>query len=156
MKNEIKTKLSHVDSVGKAQMVDIGNKITQRRIACAQGKIILNHETIALIKENQIKKGDVLAIAQFAGIQAAKLTAQLIPLCHPLLLDNIALELKIVGDGIIAESRIACIGKTGVEMEALTAVNIALLTVYDMCKAVDKNMKITDVFLLNKEKSDVI
>jgi len=145
-------KLSHTDSSGKANMVDVGHKPQQTRIAKASGKIILQKETLSLIKENEIKKGDVLTLAEVAGIQAAKQNSQLIPLCHPLLLTKVEVKCTIVKDGVKAESMVKCIGQTGVEMEALTAVSIALLTVYDMCKAVDKVMVISDIKLLSKEK----
>jgi len=145
-------KLSHTDSSGKANMVDVGNKPQQTRIAKASGKIFLQKETLKLIKENEIKKGDVLTLAEVAGIQAAKQNAQLIPLCHPLLLTKVEVKCTLENDGVKAESMVKCIGQTGVEMEALTAVSIALLTVYDMCKAADKGMIISDIKLLSKEK----
>lgn len=145
-------KLSHTDSSGKANMVDVGNKPQQTRIAKASGKIFLQKDTLKLIKENEIKKGDVLTLAEVAGIQAAKQNAQLIPLCHPLLLTKVEVICTLEKDGVKAESLVKCIGQTGVEMEALTAVSIALLTVYDMCKAVDKQMIISDVKLTSKEK----
>lgn len=145
-------KLSHTDSSGKANMVDVGNKPQQTRIAKASGKIFLQKETLKLIKENEIKKGDVLTLAEVAGIQAAKQNSQLIPLCHPLLLTKVEVKCTLENDGVKAESMVKCIGQTGVEMEALTAVSIALLTVYDMCKAADKGMIISDIKLLSKEK----
>ncbi len=148
-------KLSHTDDRGKANMVDVGNKKIQRRTAIATGTIFLSENSLNLIRENQIKKGDVLTVAQIAGIQAAKQTSSLIPLCHPLTIDKIDVKMDIIPEGVIARSEVRCIGRTGVEMEALTAINIALLTVYDMCKAVDKNMKIGEIRLLEKEKEDV-
>ena len=148
------TKLTHVDEKGRARMVDVGGKPPQLRIAKASGRIGLSPATIEQIKKDQMKKGDVLGVAQLAGIQAAKQTAQLIPLCHPLVLDKIAVSLELEDDAVLAESEVRCHGRTGVEMEALTAVCAALLTVYDMCKAVDKNMKIGDIRLLSKEKLD--
>jgi len=148
-------KLSHVDEQGKANMVDVGNKIPQKRFAIATGSIFIAQETLSLIKENQIKKGDVLTVAQIAGIQAAKQTSLLIPLCHPITLDKIDVKLDITEQGLTAQSEVQCIGRTGVEMEAITAVSIALITVYDMCKAVDKNMKIGEIKLLEKVKKDV-
>lgn len=148
-------KLSHVDDKGRANMVDVGDKKTQRRRAVATGKISLSKSTIELIHENQIKKGDVLTVAQIAGISAAKRTSGLIPLCHPLGLDKIDVKLDLTDTGIQAQSQVTCLGRTGVEMEALTAVSVALLTVYDMCKAVDKQMKITDITLVEKVKEDV-
>ena len=148
-------KFSHVNSDGCAEMVDVGGKIPQWRSATAIGEISLSVQTAALIKENQIKKGDVLTVAQIAGIGAAKQTPHLIPLCHPLELSKIDVELELTETAVIAKSRAQCIGRTGVEMEALTAVSIALLTIYDMCKAVDKNMKIGKIKLLEKVKKDV-
>lgn len=145
-------KFSHIDSKGAAQMVDVGDKAIQKRTAKAEGKILLKDETIQLIKENSLKKGDVLTVSKIAGIQAAKQTANLIPLCHTLLLNKVDVDLSIESDGVKAVSIAICIGKTGVEMEALTAVNVALLTVYDMCKAVDKEMVLTDIKLLSKTK----
>jgi len=147
--------LSHTDSQGRAKMVDVGGKIVQRRTARASGRIALARSTVDLIRENQIKKGDVLTVAQIAGIQAAKRTSDLIPLCHPLVLDSIDVRLEICEDGVTATSEVRCDGRTGVEMEALTAVSVALLTVYDMCKAVDKNMRIGDIRLIEKVKEDV-
>ncbi|MCK5564196.1 MAG: cyclic pyranopterin monophosphate synthase MoaC [Planctomycetes bacterium] len=146
---------SHVDNNGKASMVDVGAKTPQKRIATAAGQIALSPKTIELIKQNQIKKGDVLTVAQIAGINSAKQTPHLIPLCHPLLLEKIDVHLTIEKDFVKAVAKVHCTGKTGVEMEALTAVSVALLTVYDMCKAVDKNMKITQIELLEKVKKDV-
>ena len=106
-------------------------------------------------RQNQMKKGDVLTVAQIAGIQAAKQTAGLIPLCHPLTLDKVDVEMEVVGDCVVAKSEVRCLGRTGVEMEALTAVSVALLTVYDMCKAVDKNMQIGEIKLIEKVKKNV-
>lgn len=147
--------LSHVDRDGGARMVDVGGKTPQRRIARARGRIRLSAATRALIRGHRLKKGDVLTVAQVAGIQAAKATSQLIPLCHPLPLDRVEVRLRLVAGGAVAESEVSCVGRTGVEMEALAAVCAALLTVYDMCKAVDKAMTIGDVELVSKEKSDV-
>ena len=148
-------KLSHTDDRGRASMVDVGNKIIQRRRAVATGTIFLSENSLNLIRENQIKKGDVLTVAQIAGIQAAKQTASLIPLCHPLTLDKIDVQMQITSEGVTAQSEIRCIGRTGVEMEALTAVSVSLLTVYDMCKVIDKNMLISEIRLLEKVKEDV-
>jgi cyclic pyranopterin phosphate synthase len=147
--------LSHVDDAGRVKMVDVGNKPPQYRIARATGSISLASVTHELIRKNLIRKGDVLCVAQIAGIQAAKRTSELIPLCHPLTLGHIEVWLELTEGGISASSEIACIGRTGVEMEALTAVSVALLTVYDMCKAVDKTMQIRDIRLLEKLKQDV-
>ncbi len=157
------SKLSHTDEQGKAKMVDISDKIPQIRIAKAEGYIKLNKSTLKLIRENQIKKGDVLTVAQIAGIQAVKKTFELIPLCHPLQITDI--DIKAIIDTrhkthdtgcVKIVSEVKSTGQTGVEMEALTAVSIALLTIYDMCKAVDKNMVIYDIKLLEKMKSDLL
>jgi cyclic pyranopterin phosphate synthase len=145
-------KLSHTDKKGKARMVDVGDKDNQLRIAKAVGHITLAKETLKLINENQLKKGDVLTVAQIAGINAAKRTSELIPLCHNILLENVKVELKADRTGVSASSEVRCTGKTGVEMEALTAVSLALLTVYDMCKAVDKHMIIDRIELTEKVK----
>jgi cyclic pyranopterin monophosphate synthase len=145
-------KLTHIDSKGNAVMVDVGDKDNQIRIAKASGHILLAPETIRLIKDNLLKKGDVLTVAQLAGISAAKKTSDLIPLCHNIVLENVRVDVSLDSTGAIAASEVRCTGKTGVEMEALTAVSIALLTVYDMCKAVDKNMKIDNVILIEKIK----
>lgn len=149
------SELSHTDEKGKARMVDVGEKPDQLRIAKAVGQIGLQAETIQLIRENMIKKGDVLSIAEIAGIQGGKRTSELIPLCHPLPITQIQVNAHLADDCLIVESLARCTGKTGVEMEALTAVNIALLTVYDMCKAVDKEMEIYGVRLVEKTKEDM-
>lgn len=145
-------KLTHVNNKGKAVMVDIGGKENQLRIAKASGHIFLRPETILLIKDNLLKKGDVLTVSQLAGISAAKKTADLIPLCHNIVLDNVKVDAVIDKTGVKVLSEVRCSGKTGVEMEALTAVSVALLTVYDMCKAVDKQMIIDNVNLIEKIK----
>lgn len=136
-------------------MVDVGSKTPQFRSARASGTIHLAPATRDSIRQNQLKKGDVLTVAQIAGIQAAKRTGELIPLCHPLVLDRIDVRLTLTEVGVSANSEVSCFGRTGVEMEALTAVSVALLTVYDMCKAVDKQMQIGSIVLLEKTKSDV-
>lgn len=146
---------SHVDDNGRANMVDVGGKVSQRRRAVAKGMIRLSEQTLDLIRKNQLKKGDVLTVAQIAGIGAAKQTANLVPLCHPLTLDKIDVNLAVGERGVTAQSEVRCTGRTGVEMEALTAVSVALLTIYDMCKAVDKNMVIGDITLVEKVKEDV-
>jgi len=146
------SRLTHTDNKGKAIMVDIGNKDIQSRMARAQGIILMAAATISLVRENLMKKGDVLSVAQIAGINAAKQTATMIPLCHNIVLDKVSVNLTVTETGVMAESEIRCTGKTGVEMEALTAVTIALLTVYDMCKAVDKNMVIGSIELIEKTK----
>ena len=145
-------KLTHTDNKGKAVMVDVGEKEIQLRIAKASGHIILAADTVKLIKDNLLKKGDVLTVAQLAGISAAKQTSGLIPLCHNIVLDNVKVEVTVDSTGIRVESEVRCTGKTGVEMEALTAVTIALLTVYDMCKGIDKKMVIDNICLTEKIK----
>jgi len=136
-------------------MVDVGGKVPQRRTARAEGVIELAPQTIDLIRRNELKKGDVLTVAQIAGIQAAKRTGELIPLCHPLVLDHVQVRLELIASGVRAASEVSCVGRTGVEMEALTAVSVALLTVYDMCKAVDKSMRIGQIVLVEKTKQAV-
>ncbi|PLX10206.1 MAG: cyclic pyranopterin monophosphate synthase MoaC [Marinilabiliales bacterium] len=148
-------KLSHINEQGKAEMVDVGNKPDQIRQATAEGFIKLSETTIKLIRENKIKKGDVLTVAEIAGIQAAKQCPALIPLCHTLMLNKVKVDTKITDKGVVISSLVRCQGKTGVEMEALTAVSIALLTVYDMCKAVDKTMIMSEIKLLEKTKTDL-
>jgi len=147
--------LSHVDAQGKARMVDVGGKPSQRRRAVASGRIEMAAKTAGRIRQNEIAKGDVLTVAQIAGIQAAKRTAELIPLCHPLPLDCVDVRLDATEHGVVARAEVQCVGRTGVEMEALTAVSVALLTVYDMCKAIDKGMSIGPVTLQEKTKHDV-
>ncbi len=148
-------KFSHLDETGKAVMVDVSRKNPQLRIAKARGKILLSASTVALVRENKMKKGDVLTVAQIAGIQAAKKTSELIPLCHSLTLSNVKINSELVDDGVVVDSEIRCVGPTGVEMEALTSVSVALLTIYDMCKAVDKTMMIGDITLIEKIKQDI-
>ena len=145
-------KLTHTDSKGRAIMVDVGAKENQLRIAKASGHITLAPETIRLINENLLKKGDVLTVSQLAGITAAKKTSDLIPLCHNIVLDNVKVDAIVDATGVRIESEVRCTGKTGVEMEALTAVSIGLLSVYDMCKAVDKNMIVDNITLTGKIK----
>jgi cyclic pyranopterin phosphate synthase len=146
---------SHIDEDGKLKMVDVGHKPPQRRHAVASGKIIVGPELITMIRDNRMKKGDVLTTARIAGIQAAKGTSGLIPLCHPLPVDWIDVRAELAEDAVTMTSEVVYTGKTGVEMEALTAVSVALLTVYDMCKAVKKDMVIGDIHLVSKEKTDV-
>ena len=148
-------RLTHTDESGRAHMVDTGNKPVQQRIATAAGRINLLPETVRLINENMLKKGDVLTVAELAGIQAAKRCSELIPLCHNITLDQVRVTLSTDDQGVSAVSTVHCTGRTGVEMEALTAVSTALLTVYDMCKAVDKTMIISDITLIKKEKHDI-
>lgn len=146
------TKLSHTNNEGKARMVDVSDKIIQRRTAVATGFISLSEIAVNLVKENNMKKGDVLTVAEIAGIQGAKRTHDLIPLCHPLALNKVEVICQLKENGVAVKATTRCDGKTGVEMEALTAVSTALLTVYDMCKAVDKTMVISDITLVNKTK----
>jgi cyclic pyranopterin phosphate synthase len=145
-------KMTHVDGEGKARMVDVTGKPEQVRSAVAEGHITLSAETIRMIRENSLKKGDVLTVAEIAGIQGGKKTGELIPLCHPLGITNIRVTAGPDKTGVRVTASAKCTGKTGIEMEALTTVSIALLTVYDMCKAVDKAMVIDDIHLLSKEK----
>lgn len=149
-----KKKLSHVDKSGRASMVDISEKAEVARIARAEGFIRLEKETVRMIRENSMKKGEVLSIAEFAGIQGAKNTAQLIPLCHPLRLTHVSVQADLQEDGVMVTASVKTHGPTGVEMEALTAVSIALLTIYDMCKAVDQNMEMGPVRLVEKIKGN--
>lgn len=144
------TKLTHLDDSGAAKMVDIAAKADSVREAVAGGQISMSAEALAAIREGAVKKGDVLATARIAGIMAAKKTSELIPLCHPLPLSSVAIEFEFLDDGISAAATARCTGKTGVEMEALTATSVALLTIYDMAKAIDKGMVIGGVRLLEK------
>ena len=145
-------KFSHLDSQGRARMVDVGAKEDTERVAIAKGEIVMKPETLALIRAGSIKKGDVLAVAQVAGIMAAKRTSELIPLCHPIPLTKVDVDLmldeSLPGVQLIATAK--TVGKTGVEMEALTAVSVAALTVYDMAKAAEKTMKIQNIRLVEK------
>ena len=145
-------KLSHIDDTGKARMVDVGTKDVTERIAVAKGEIRMKPETLNLILEGEIKKGDVLAVAKVAGVMAAKRTSELIPLCHPLPLDQILVDLQTNPSlpGIEITATVRNRAKTGVEMEALTAVAVAALTVYDMAKAVEKTMQIGNIRLVEK------
>ena len=144
--------LSHIDKDGNAKMVDVSKKSNTERVAIASGFIRIKKETINLIKNSGLKKGDVLTVAKIAGIQAAKNTSSLIPLCHNINLNKIDIKFNInsIEKKIYCKSTINCIGKTGAEMEALSAVSVALLTIYDMCKASDKNMTISEINLLEK------
>jgi cyclic pyranopterin phosphate synthase len=146
------TQLTHFDAQGLAHMVDVAEKAHTKRIGVALGVIRMLPATFALVQSGTAKKGDVLGIARIAGIQAAKKTSDLIPLCHPLALTRVAVEFVMQEDthSIACTATVETVGQTGVEMEALTAVQVALLTVYDMCKAVDRGMTITDVRLLEK------
>jgi cyclic pyranopterin phosphate synthase len=148
-------RLTHVGSDGRAQMVDVSAKPQSVRTAIASGKISLRKETVDLISKNKIAKGDVVATARIAGIQAAKQTPQLIPLCHTLPLSEVKIDIVTSIDGAEVKCTARTIAQTGVEMEALTGVAVALLTVYDMCKAVDKEMRISDVRLMEKTKQNL-
>ncbi|MEM7745087.1 MAG: cyclic pyranopterin monophosphate synthase MoaC [Pseudomonadota bacterium] len=144
--------LTHIDAQGNAVMVDVGDKAVTDRVAVACGSVRMAPETLDIVRENRAKKGDVLAIAQLAGIMAAKKTADLIPLCHPLALSKVTVTLTpMVPDSVEIEAEVKVSGKTGVEMEALTAVSVAALTVYDMLKATDRAMQISDIRLIRKE-----
>ena len=148
-------RLTHIGTDGRAQMVDVSAKPMSKRRAVAAGKIRLQRETLDLIASNQIAKGNVFATARIAGIQAAKQTAQLIPLCHPLPLGDVKIDVVTSNNGAEVRCTAQTIAQTGVEMEALVGVTVALLTIYDMCKAVDKEMQISDVRLLSKTKRTV-
>ena len=145
--------LTHFDAQGQAHMVDVAQKAATHRVAVAEGRIRMLPATLALIEQGNAKKGDVLGIARIAGIQAAKRTSELIPLCHPIALTRVALafELEPASHSLRCTATAECTGPTGVEMEALTAASVALLTVYDMCKAVDRGMAISDLRLLEKQ-----
>lgn len=147
------TGLTHIDREGNAVMVDVSGKAVTERTATAEGLVLMAPETLALIEERGLKKGDVLGVAQLAGIMGAKRTSELIPLCHPLPLSSVKVELEADRERGAVVIRAICkvSGQTGVEMEALTAVAVAALTVYDMCKAVDRGMRIGEVRLLRKE-----
>jgi cyclic pyranopterin phosphate synthase len=147
--------LSHVDDAGAARMVDVSLKPAVRRTARAGGFISLAPETVRLIRDNQMKKGDVLTVSKIAGIMGAKQTSSLIPLCHPIEMEFVDVQLQLRDDGVAIESTARCTDKTGIEMEALTAVSVAALTVYDMCKAVDKGMRIGPISLIEKTKETV-
>ncbi|WKZ33577.1 MAG: cyclic pyranopterin monophosphate synthase MoaC [Thermodesulfobacteriota bacterium] len=144
--------LTHIDGRGKARMVDVTAKDVTERVATARGRVLMKKETLDLVLANEVKKGDVLGVARVAGIMAAKRTGELIPLCHPLNITSVDVEFEPVMDppgiDISATARVA--SKTGVEMEALTAVSVAALTIYDMCKAADKGMELTDIRLVSK------
>lgn len=145
-------KFSHLDSSGAARMVNVGPKPVQQRRAVAAGSVICQKETIRALRRHALPKGDVLVVAQIAGIQAAKRTAELIPLCHPLPLSHVEVILKVASDRVDIECTAETSAQTGVEMEALTGASVAALTIYDMCKAVDKTMRIEGVRVLEKTK----
>jgi cyclic pyranopterin phosphate synthase len=143
--------LSHFDRAGRARMVDVGRKVETERIAVASGRVRMARETVELIKEGRAAKGDVLAVAQVAAVMGAKRTPDFIPMCHPLLLTGIEVAFALADDEVGIEATVKTLGRTGVEMEALTAVSAAALTIYDMLKAVDRGMTITDIRLELKE-----
>ena len=154
-------KLTHLDEQGRVNMVDVGHKPDTGRVAVARGEVHMKKETFELIRAGQIKKGDVLTVAQIAGITASKRTSELIPLCHPLFLSKVDVDLALDESipGVVITATVKVNGKTGVEMEALTAVSIAALTVYDMAKAVEKSMRIQNIRLIEKhggQSGDVV
>lgn len=142
--------LSHINEQGRARMVDVTDKQSTVRIATAQGTVKVNSDTMALIRSGGMKKGDVLAVAQVAGIMAAKKTADIIPMCHPLRLSSVDIGFELTDTEITIQATVKCKESTGVEMEALTAVSTAALTIYDMCKAVQRDIEITDIRLMYK------
>ncbi|MFN8535156.1 MAG: cyclic pyranopterin monophosphate synthase MoaC [Dehalococcoidia bacterium] len=144
------SELSHFDEAGRARMVDVSAKDETARIAVARGRVTMQPETLALIREGRISKGDVLAVAQVAGVMGAKRTPDLVPMCHPLLLSAVDIAFSLTTDAVEIEATVKIRGRTGVEMEALTAVSVAALTIYDMVKAVDKGMRIEAVRLVHK------
>ncbi len=146
------TKLTHINSSGEARMVDVNQKGDTERVAVARGRIMMKPSTLEQIRTAGLKKGDVLAVAKIAGIMAAKKTLNLIPLCHPILISNVAIEFDLSGDDSIGiTTRVKSTGKTGVEMEALVATSVAALTIYDMGKSVDRGMTITNIYLESKK-----
>jgi cyclic pyranopterin monophosphate synthase len=153
--------LTHLDESGRIKMVDVGQKADSERLAIAKGEVLMNEKTLSAVKDGLVKKGDVLAVAQIAGIMAAKRTSEIIPLCHILPLDQINVDLKIDSQlpGVKITASVRTTGKTGVEMEALTAVTVAALTVYDMAKAIEKTMRIQNIRLVEKrggQSGDII
>jgi cyclic pyranopterin phosphate synthase len=144
--------LSHVDGAGAARMVDVSGKERVRRTARATGRIDLSPATVELVRLNALQKGDVLAAARIAGVMGAKRTSELIPLCHNIEIEQVAVDLRLDEGGVAIEASARCTDKTGIEMEALTAVSVAALTIYDMCKAVDKGMVIREIRLVEKTK----
>lgn len=147
------SELTHIDQNGRPKMVDVGEKIDTKRVAVAKGSIYMKPETLARIQSGDMKKGDVLSVAQTAGIMAAKNTAGAIPMCHNIFITGVEMDFQIdeENSAIHIEAMASTIGKTGIEMESLHAVSIAALTIYDMCKAIDRSMKITDIRLVKKE-----
>jgi cyclic pyranopterin phosphate synthase len=150
-----KKKFSHLDQSGDARMVDVGHKKVQKRMASASGLIRMAAPTLQAIRDDQVKKGNVLSVARVAGIQAAKATSSLIPLCHTLPLDAVRIDFEFRENAVQAICTVYCQARTGVEMEALTGVSVALLTIYDMCKAIDKAMVLEQIRLNSKKKEDL-
>jgi cyclic pyranopterin phosphate synthase len=146
----VNREFSHLDEAGKARMVDVATKDETARRAVAKAKVIMGHDTINKLSHGEMPKGDVFAAARIAGIQAAKKTSELIPLCHPLAITSVSVNLEACEDHVIIEAEVSSVGKTGVEMEALTACSVAALTIYDMCKSVDKAIVISDIALWKK------
>ena len=143
--------LTHFNDQGRARMVDVSEKPKTQRVARAAGKVLMNDETLALVRTGGVKKGDVLAVAQVAGIMAAKRTWELVPMCHPIQLTGVDVSFRYEPDGIAVEATTRCCGETGVEMEAMTAASVACLTIYDMCKANQRDMVLSEVRLLEKD-----
>jgi cyclic pyranopterin phosphate synthase len=143
-------KLTHFDEAGRARMVDVGEKAETQRVARASGRIAMLPATLRTIAAGRAAKGDVLGVARIAAIQAAKRTSELIPLCHPLALTKVAVDFELARDAVTCSAVVETFGRTGVEMEALTAVSVGLLTIYDMCKAVDRGMRIAEIRLMEK------
>ncbi|MDB6093112.1 MAG: moaC [Verrucomicrobia bacterium] len=153
MKKNAASRFSHLDAQGRARMVDVTAKPDSSRFAVAEGRLACAPSTVRLLKAHALPKGDVLTVAKIAGIQAAKATSTLIPLCHPLALSSVEIEFSVEADGIAIVASVRTTGKTGVEMEALTAVSVAALTIYDMCKAVDQAMSIAGIRVVEKRKT---
>jgi cyclic pyranopterin monophosphate synthase len=148
-------KLTHVDNSGRARMVDVSAKRVMRRSAAASGRVQLSAKTVKLIRANEIQKGDVLAAARLAAVAGAKRTAELVPLCHNIPIDHVAIDFVLERSAVTITASTSGDAKTGIEMEALTAVAIAALTIFDMCKAVDKHMVISDIHVVEKKKSEI-
>lgn len=152
IENTTPQQISHVDEGGRARMVDVSAKPLVRRTALAEGRVLMKPETLELIRQNRVAKGDVLAAARIAGIAGGKDASRLIPLCHPLRIDQITVDLELEDSAVFIQARAVCTDRTGIEMEALTAVSVAALTIYDMCKAADKEMIIDGIHLVEKTK----
>jgi cyclic pyranopterin phosphate synthase len=146
----VSDRFTHLDEHGRARMVDIGDKEETERVAVVRGSVTMSPETATAISEGSVAKGDVLAVARVAGIQAAKRTSELVPLCHPLMINSVTVDFEVAADRIDIEAMVSTVGRTGVEMEALTAASVAALTIYDMCKSSDRAMVIGDIALWEK------